>query len=539
MKYDVIGLDGSETLDQRIDIALSRNTHPNILLDMAMHDEEFDVLLALIFNVGIRSKVKRNSKLEFKILVGILSNNYTDNIIDYIVEHKLKQHDIMKKMCPLLWNHISTFSNGDIRLCCEMIDSETDFGRPRDGLGNIMTVHSNTFNDIRNSNFAKSLRLDLINGHEPAACRQCYHREQLDMNSKRLNMTKRYDHEMIDYLKGTNPQDGSIGPEVQIRYLDIRFGNLCNQKCRMCGPNDSSLWYNDLAAISDADDNIPMKYYGEDKGYMLINSRSGFKPNTSDFTWGDDSPFWIDMIGNLNHIDRFYFTGGEPTINKKHQQLLELCVDAGVAKNIALDYNSNFQAIADYLIDTWSKFKSVGIGASIDGVGKVQEYIRAPSKWDSISNNIINLTNSKLDNLSVQLSPTISILNILSMPELSEWVFEHTNDSLEPVVGNHTLYYPDYFSVQVLPLEAKYKVKKMYDDWLATLAGKYSHEIIETYHQHVKSVMDYMMEEDNSHLLPTTIFTLSQIDEIREEDYTQSLSDLFNLLSETNTMTNK
>jgi hypothetical protein len=510
MAYSYNTLDGTEDINSRVVIAGDSNTSPALLKIMA-GDEEF------------------------RVLVAILNNTSTPSSIIELVSPRIKQHPAMKQMCPLLWNHISTFTNGDVRMCCEMIDVDTDFGRPRDVLGNIMTVHSNTFDNIRNSQFAKNLRTDLLNGIEPLACRQCYHREQLGMSSKRLDAVNQYGHEMIGYLASTDPTTGKISSEVPTRYLDIRFGNLCNQKCRMCGPTDSSLWYDDhanvISSISGKEDNIPLKYYGEDDRYFLTKTRSGFKPNTSDFQWKDDTPFWKDMISTLSTIDRFYFTGGEPMINKQHRSLIELCVSSNHAKNIILDYHSNFQAISNYLIDIWREFKLVHISASIDGVASVQEYIRAPSKWSSISDNIINLSTSGLDNLSVKISPTISVLNILTIPDLSNWTLENANPILSPNIGNHMLCYPDYFSVQVLPMSVKHRVKQMYDTWILSLAGKYDDEVIETYTDRMTNVIDYMMEQDNSHLLPQLMEVLETIDTVRGENYRHSLPVLSFLLS--------
>ena len=30
---------------------------------------------------------------------------------------------------------------------------------------------------------------------------------------------------------------------------DVRFGNPCNPKCSMCGPTDSSMWYEDSSQL--------------------------------------------------------------------------------------------------------------------------------------------------------------------------------------------------------------------------------------------------------------------------------------------------
>lgn len=35
--------------------------------------------------------------------------------------------------------------------------------------------------------------------------------------------------------------------DPQVRFLDLRTSNLCNLKCRMCGPGSSSQWNAEVA----------------------------------------------------------------------------------------------------------------------------------------------------------------------------------------------------------------------------------------------------------------------------------------------------
>ena len=47
-------------------------------------------------------------------------------------------------------------------------------------------------------------------------------------------------------------EDGTLDVDKQvIEFFDIRYGNFCNLKCRMCGPTDSHMWYPDFIKLTD------------------------------------------------------------------------------------------------------------------------------------------------------------------------------------------------------------------------------------------------------------------------------------------------
>ncbi len=53
----------------------------------------------------------------------------------------------------------------------------------------------------------------------------------------------------FDYDKAAaiTDADGTMDVTQQdINFVDIRYGNFCNLKCRMCGPTDSHQWYDDF-----------------------------------------------------------------------------------------------------------------------------------------------------------------------------------------------------------------------------------------------------------------------------------------------------
>jgi len=161
-----------------------------------------------------------------------------------------------------------------------------------------------------------------------------------------------------------------------------------------------------------------------------------------------------------------YFTGGEPLINPEHWELLDELVTNGRSKSISLMYNTNATTVKYKdldIVDLWSKFKTVSINCSIDAVGLPLEYIRSGADWEKINNNIQLLSTVK--NVSIVLTPVLSILNIWFVDKLFEYANSHRL-RVTPIL----LSGPDYLSLDVVPdelqalaLEQVSKIEKYLD----------------------------------------------------------------------------
>ena len=133
--------------------------------------------------------------------------------------------------CPLPWVAVETTPNGESRVCCLSNTLITkDDGTPY----NMMT---DTLSDAFKSNYMKNLRQQFIDGKKPSTCQKCWSVEQAGGKSKRILARDSLEHrgvfDKIEYHK-TDPKD--------IQFLDLKLGNICNLKCRICGSWSSSKW---------------------------------------------------------------------------------------------------------------------------------------------------------------------------------------------------------------------------------------------------------------------------------------------------------
>ena len=103
-----------------------------------------------------------------------------------------------------------------------------------------MSEVGGTVLDIMNSPEYKRLRLEMLEDEPPSECKRCYDLEANGTWTLRNSQNEVRGERAKDLIASTRP-DGSI-PDFKMLYMDIRFSNLCNFKCRSCGPGCSNLW---------------------------------------------------------------------------------------------------------------------------------------------------------------------------------------------------------------------------------------------------------------------------------------------------------
>jgi sulfatase maturation enzyme AslB (radical SAM superfamily) len=279
--------------------------------------------------------------------------------------------------CAAIDHGVTIFPNGKIGPCCQI---DASYLKP--------------ISELKNSNrFA-----DLHGESAPTACDKCTRAEFSNLPSYREF-----------FNKTSNDSNG-------LQFIDIRNTNLCNLKCRYCGPHFSSQWAEEL-------DRFPIieKQQLTEFKKLLIT----------------DAVHWM------------YFTGGEPFISNDHWELLSELIDKNLASNISLMYNTNLTTIRykdKNIIDIWKKFKTVSLNCSIDAIGMPLEYIRSGSNWKKIESNLLELHTHT--NVNLTLTPVLSILNIWFIDQL--YAFAQTNKiPVLPIV----LTGPDYLAIDVIPDE--------------------------------------------------------------------------------------
>ena len=301
-----------------------------------------------------------------------------------------------------------------------------------------------------------NLRQQFRNGERPATCSRCWEEEAAGRDSKRI-------HSQVRLKELYAKVDWANDKPDQLWFIDLKLGNICNLKCRICGSWSSSKW------ASEEMDYLPP---GRDKKSHIAYTwlKQGRWPEES-------TDFWENLKSLLPNIKYFEFTGGEPWLIQEHWDLLKYAVSTGDSKHIDIHYNTNgsVNPFGEDQSALWSEFGRVDIAFSIDNVEDRFEYERYGAKWDE-ANKIIDATHfaRTVDspNITTQLCFTINIQNVYYLDKLLDWADTKGFGS----IYFNMLHSPDRMSIQYMTPEAQELVlsKLKMNFWKA---DKYQHEI--------------------------------------------------------------
>ena len=305
-----------------------------------------------------------------------------------------------EKICMLPWISIETSPIGTARPCCLAIDEITRAD------GTKYSLKENTLEEIYHSDYMQDLRKDFLAGNKPATCQRCWDEEAAGRVSKRINSRIR----LKEYYNSVDFQN--INPN-QLWFIDLKLGNICNLKCRICGSWSSSKW------AKEEIDYIP----------ELVDRKTHLAYTyLKDGAWPRESEvFWDNLKTLLPNIKYFEFTGGEPFLIEQHFELLRYAVETGDSQHIEIHYNTNGTVFPEQA-ELWSNFKHVEIAFSIDNVGARFEYERYGADWNNVQANIAKFTAMRSNKMSTQLCTTMNIQNVYYLPELCEWISIQTFD---------------------------------------------------------------------------------------------------------------
>lgn len=309
--------------------------------------------------------------------------------------------NLPKTICMLPWISIETSPIGSARPCCLAVEEITDDN------GRKYNLNETDLQSIYRSQYMQNLRQQFRAGKKPETCNRCWQEEDAGRASKRIYSKIRL-KELVDSVDYENDT-----PD-QLWFVDLKLGNICNLKCRICGSWSSSRW------AQEEIDYIPeLKNKKEHLAYKFL--QAGQWPRKSQI-------FWDNLKSLLPNIKYFEFTGGEPFMIQEHFDLLQYAVDQGYAKNIDIHYNTNGTQWPD-VYELWSHFKRVDIAFSIDNIGHRFEYERFGAKWKEVTENIIKfheLRDQYPNKITTQVCMTINIQNVYYLEDLCNWVNTQT-----------------------------------------------------------------------------------------------------------------
>ena len=404
-----------------------------------------------------------------------------------------------KHYCPLLWNHLHVNTSGDVQPCCM-----APFGAT---LGNL---REKSLDEVWNGNAMKKARRRLLKDMPLSTCNGCYEKEKSSNWSLRKASIMKY-HDSVKPLLETTEADGT-STDSKPTYWDIRFSNICNMRCRMCGHFSSSKWYNDAKTLSkNYDNHIYLSGDGDQAIIRAVNDSNDLLSRLDEY---------------LPHVQELYFAGGEPMLMEEHYRILKRLDDLEL-HNTFIRYNTNFLQLYykdKDIVELWKRFNNVHCTISVDTYGDRAEILRHDTIWKTIETNIARVK-QEVPHVKFNIAPTVQILNIFSLSDLhQQWC---SNGWLGPNdLFLNILHDPIFYNIKALPYHLKLAAKEKLETHLEWLKNNYSDNLYSVTNT-INNSISFMMSEqlDEAHLYELCKQT-SQLDIIRKQNTPSTFPEL-------------
>ena len=332
-----------------------------------------------------------------------------------------------EQFCVLPWISLETSPIGTVRPCCLAEEEIVD------DTGEKFELSTANLGEVQQSRYMIKLRQEFLDAKKPRTCRKCWNEERAGRTSKRMHTLDRLKHMISD-------EDWTVDAKP-LQFLDLKLGNICNLKCRICGSWSSSTFAVEELNFVGRDEDTKKKSFH----YTMLKKGAWPRENES---------FWSQIDGIIDQIRYIEFTGGEPFMIREHFQLLQGIVERGRAGQVEIHYNTNGTQWPEEAESIWQHFKTVEIAFSIDDLNERFEYQRTNAVWNEVQENLQrfrDLRSRYPGRIQLQVCSTINVFNVMYLEGLANWIDQQGFD----FVYWNMMHEAYYFSIGTLPESAK------------------------------------------------------------------------------------
>lgn len=356
--------------------------------------------------------------------------------------------------CVLPFVQYSTYNGGRYRLCCmakepaELVDQEK--------LG---------IEGTWNHDYIRSVRSQMASGEWLPECVECERLERNGIVSSRQWENEQWADVIDEVVATASVNDWKVEQPLQ---FDFRLGNMCNLRCQMCNKEASHLVSVERAQMvnSGLGANHP-DWHGNiaDKKQALLQP-------------GIDWSSFKDMIVKARKIK---IIGGEPTVAPDMFRLLDTAVESGDASHIELSFYTNITNMQDRWLEQLGQFERAIVNCSLEGMGDMNDYLRPPSKWDSVWKNfdkLVKYSNTKAGkNIKVRVTTVNQITNALHIVPFWRFLHEYQCQHDRGIaMSTNQLIEPNYYSMRYSPQWLREEQKAQIEDFLDEIQGSPHYE---------------------------------------------------------------
>ncbi len=372
-----------------------------------------------------------------------------------------------KNFCVLPWTGFELEPDGVVKNC--IISKET--------IGNI---HQNSIEDILQSKKNLEIKAQMLNKEFPNNCAGCYFQEK-DRATSFENISSR-----LYYAKELGPHiDNKLidkKDNFDLRHVDLRWTNHCNQACVYCYPEYSSKWATELG--------------------KTIKSNKQAKDQVKKY-----------VFKNIKKLKNIYLAGGEPMLMNDNKEFLTLLLEHN--PDVHIRVNTNLSSTKTGVFQLLCKFKNVHWTVSIESMDKEYEYIRYHGSWKDF---IKNLKHIQTLNHKISFNMLYFILNYKSIFDCIDYFksigFHNNSFILGPLI------YPLFFDVRHLPKNIKKEVITMFENKIAEQPGFYLQNSLE-------NCLKYLTEDGFNANIELTRQNIKKMDLRRKLDSEKVFPELY------------
>jgi MoaA/NifB/PqqE/SkfB family radical SAM enzyme len=398
-----------------------------------------------------------------------------------------------KHFCMVPWVHIHGLPDGKVIPCC-VSPYDQSYG----------DLKKNSIKEVWNNGKFRTMRRLMRSDRPVFTCTKCYELDKSGIESMRTRMNRIYKKDV--HLVSSTHENGALN-SFEMKYLDFRFSNICNFKCRGCSPALSTKWFEDHQKLWDFKSKEP----------KLVNIAQS------------NNKLWGQLTDLLPTVESAYFAGGEPLLMDEHYHCLEYLIENNKT-NVELSYNTNLSILKfkKYdLIDLWSKFDKIFLSISLDDIEERGEYFRSGLDWKKLLENLDSVKNV-LPNIHISVNCTISLFNISRIPEIHSFLLNRGIIDEYGFIFN-TLQDPIRYRTQVLTETLKLNATKKFNAYLRLLNEKQPNRDWKSFSENYGHQIFFMNTEDQTHNLKEFKKVTIKLDEIREESFKKTYPELMEM----------
>jgi hypothetical protein len=212
----------------------------------------------------------------------------------------------------------------------------------------------------------------MLAGETLTECEVC-NDKLLNTDIYRSYFNNLFGHKYLQVLESTDETGYTTMQPVS---WDYRFSNLCNFKCRMCGDMLSSSWESEQRQHN-------MINWEDPKNNWM---KPEIKKQIEQFQTTQIEAEFAAAVES-HRVEEVYWVGGEPLMYEQHWRYMQRIIELGDGPNVYARYNTNLSRVnhrgCNLYKDVLSHLRDWQICASIDGTGRIGEYIRTGLNYEA------------------------------------------------------------------------------------------------------------------------------------------------------------